>query len=180
MGAIDDLFADTGASQQAVMLAGATDFVGFRQHARRLLAANVTPAEVHWHTSDALITDLFADKPAAFAAGPTGDNAAPLPTAPAASPLAVPPDFLALCQSVVLHSDALLTLPRTYAEELARSMPLVVRELPLPVPPITIWMYWHADRDDDPVHRWLRARVCAGARQAMSGAAWGEVKAPTV
>ena len=106
MGAIDDLFADTGASQQAVMLAGATDFAGFRQHARRLLAANVAPAAVHWHTSDALITDLFADAPAASTAGPTGDNAAPLPTAPAASPLAVPPYFLALCQSVVLHSDA--------------------------------------------------------------------------
>ncbi len=77
-------------------------------------------------------------------------------------------------------SDALLTLPRTYAEELARSMPLVVRDLPLPVPPITIWMYWHADRDDDPVHRWLRASVCAGARQAMSGTAWGEVNARIV
>ncbi len=95
-------------------------------------------------------------------------------------------DVILRCQhyfsaaNVVLHSDALLTLPRTYAEELARSMPLVVRDLPLPVPPITIWMYWHADRDDDPVHRWLRASVCAGARQAMSGAAWGEVKAPTV
>lgn len=71
--------------------------------------------------------------------------------------------------NVVLHSDALLTLPRTYAEELARSLPLVVRELPLPVPPITIWMYWHADRDGDPVHRWLRESVCAGARQAMAG-----------
>ena len=75
--------------------------------------------------------------------------------------------------NVVLHSDALLTLPRTYAEELARSMPLVVRDLPLPVPPITIWMYWHADRDGDPVHRWLRESVCAGARQAMSAALTG-------
>lgn len=75
--------------------------------------------------------------------------------------------------NVVLHSDALLTLPRTYAEELARSMPLEVRELPLPVPPITIWMYWHADRDGDPVHRWLRESVCVGARQAMAGALTG-------
>lgn len=71
--------------------------------------------------------------------------------------------------NVVLHSDALLTLPRTYAEELARSLPLVVRELPLPVPRISIWMYWHADRDGDPVHRWLRDSVGLGARQAMSG-----------
>ena len=109
MGAMNDLFADTEASQQAVMLAGATDFAGFRQHARRLLAANVAPAEVQWHTSDALTTDLFAGIPATFDASPAdpaGDNSAPLPAAPAASPLAVPPEFLALCQSVVLHSDA--------------------------------------------------------------------------
>ncbi len=105
MGAMNDLFTDTAASQQAVMLAGATDFAGFRQHARRLLAANVAPAAVHWHTSDAAITDLFADE-SAVTAGPVADHAAPVPTAPAASPLAVPPDFLALCQSVVLHSDA--------------------------------------------------------------------------
>ena len=78
--------------------------------------------------------------------------------------------------NVVLHSDALLTLPRTYAEELARSLPLVVRELPLPVPPITIWMYWHADRDGDPVHRWLRESVCVGARQAMSGGLAGPLQ----
>lgn len=70
--------------------------------------------------------------------------------------------------NVVAHSDALLTLPRTYAEQLAGTLPLVVAELPLPVPPMTIWMYWHADRENDPVHRWLRESVQLGARQAMS------------
>jgi DNA-binding transcriptional LysR family regulator len=70
--------------------------------------------------------------------------------------------------NVVVHSDALLTLPRTYADQLASTLPLVVVELPLPVPPITIWMYWHADREDDPVHRWLRDSVKLGARQAMT------------
>lgn len=76
--------------------------------------------------------------------------------------------------NVVLHSDALLTLPRTYAEQLARSMPLAVCEPPLPVPPITIWMYWHADRDSDPVHRWLRGSVSQGARQAMAHSRFSE------
>jgi DNA-binding transcriptional LysR family regulator len=70
--------------------------------------------------------------------------------------------------NVVAHSDALLTLPRTYAEQLAGTLPLVVAELPVPVPPMTIWMYWHADRENDPVHRWLRDGVKRGARQAMS------------
>jgi DNA-binding transcriptional LysR family regulator len=69
--------------------------------------------------------------------------------------------------NVVAAGDALLTLPRTYAEALTRALPLVLRELPVPVPPIGIWMYWHADREADPVHRWMRERVAAGARQAM-------------
>lgn len=68
---------------------------------------------------------------------------------------------------VVAHSDALLTLPQTYAEQLAQTLPLVVRDLPVPVPPIAIWMYWHADREGDPVHRWMRESVAQGARGAM-------------
>lgn len=68
---------------------------------------------------------------------------------------------------VVAQSDALLTLPRTYAEGLTRALPLVLRELPATLPPMGIWMYWHADRDGDPVHRWMRDCVGEGARQAM-------------
>lgn len=81
-------------------------------------------------------------------------------------------DVILRCQhyfaaaNVVAHSEALLTLPRTYAQALARTLPLVVRELPVPVPPIGIWMYWHADRDADPVHRWLRESVARRARLA--------------
>jgi DNA-binding transcriptional LysR family regulator len=69
--------------------------------------------------------------------------------------------------NVVAHSDALLTLPRTYAEQLTRALPLVMRDLPVPVPPIGIWMYWHAERDADPVHRWLRTSAADGALLAM-------------
>lgn len=69
--------------------------------------------------------------------------------------------------NVVAAGDALLTLPRTYAEELTRALPLVLADLPLTLPPIGIWMYWHADRDADPVHRWMRESVAQGAREAM-------------
>lgn len=68
---------------------------------------------------------------------------------------------------VVAHSDALLTLPHTYAEQLTRALPLVVAELPVTLPPMGIWMYWHADREADPVHQWLRGCVAQGAREAM-------------
>lgn len=85
-------------------------------------------------------------------------------------------DVILRCQhyfaaaNVVAHSDALLTLPHTYAEQLTRALPLAVCDLPLAVPPIGIWMYWHADREADPVHRWMRESVARGARDAMHGA----------
>lgn len=69
---------------------------------------------------------------------------------------------------VVAQTGALLTMPRTYARELARVLPLAVHEPPFPVPALEILMYWHADRDADPAHRWLRETVQAGAAQVMS------------
>ena len=74
--------------------------------------------------------------------------------------------YFAACQ-VVADGDSLLTMPRTYAEQLAAVLPVVCRDLPVSVPPLTIWMYWHADRDGDPAHQWLRRLVGQGARQAM-------------
>lgn len=68
---------------------------------------------------------------------------------------------------VVARSDALLTLPHTYAEQLTHALPLTLCDLPVPAPPIGIWMYWHADREADPVHRWVRESVAQGAREAM-------------
>jgi DNA-binding transcriptional LysR family regulator len=72
--------------------------------------------------------------------------------------------------NVVAHSDVLLTLPRTYAEELTRGLALVLVPLPVSMPPLGIWMYWHADRDADPVHRWMRESVAVGAAMAMGTA----------
>lgn len=85
-----------------------------------------------------------------------------------------PRDVTLRCQhyfaaaKVVAHSDALLTLPRTYAEELVRALPLVLRELPVSTPPMGIWMYWHVDRDADPAHGWLRDEVLSAVRQAIT------------
>lgn len=87
-------------THQSVMLSSATDFAGFRQQARRLLAAGITPEHISWHTRDAAITDLFASQQA-DAASPAVESV----EAPPASPVSVPPDFLELCQTVILHSD---------------------------------------------------------------------------
>lgn len=80
-----------------VTLDGETDWPGFRRAARALLARGVAPDAVVWHSQDGAATDLFA-----ASAAPA---VAPEPTGTQASATAVPPAFIALCETVVLHSD---------------------------------------------------------------------------
>ena len=95
MNAIPDLFAN-----HAATLANATDLTGFRQHARRLLARQITPDNVSWHCRDARTPDLFANL------GPAvPDSLEPLGPVNEAPRINVPPDFLALCRTVILHRD---------------------------------------------------------------------------
>jgi probable DNA metabolism protein len=76
-----------------VRLADETDLSGFRVMARSLLVEGVAPEGVQWST-DGQPGDLFGD--ALVAADPS----------PPESPrVAVPPAFLTLCESVVLHRD---------------------------------------------------------------------------
>jgi uracil-DNA glycosylase len=74
-------------------LAGETDLAGFRAQARALLARRVPPDQVHWSTS-AGNADLFSNDAAP-------EDAAVSTTAA----FNVPASFLALCETVVLHSD---------------------------------------------------------------------------
>lgn len=76
-----------------VMLRGPVDLEGFRRAARSLLARQMLPAQISWHTSDEAAADRFAlalDHTVLF-------NDAP--------PVQVPPEFVALCESVILHSE---------------------------------------------------------------------------
>ena len=89
---------------QSVMLESATDLPGFRRAARDLLARRVPPEHVSWHTRSTPTQDLFAD-PAdpADPVVPGASTAVPCNgTAPAIN---VPPEFLTLCETVILHSD---------------------------------------------------------------------------
>ena len=81
---------------ETVTLDGDTDWPGFRQAARALLARGVPPEAVAWHTQASAATDLFADAPSAATPAPA-DNGAPA--------LRVPPAFITLCETVLLHSD---------------------------------------------------------------------------
>ena len=85
-------------SQQSVMLQGPVDLPGFRRAARRLLAQQVAPECVSWHSSSTRVQDLFAGTDTA----PGEASAQAAADAPAVN---VPPEFLPLCQSVILHSD---------------------------------------------------------------------------
>jgi DNA polymerase len=75
-----------------VRLANDTDLAGFRREARALLARRVPPQHVHW-SAGPYNDDLFA-----------GEEAGVYETVPPGS-VTVPPAFLELCHTVVLHSD---------------------------------------------------------------------------
>ncbi|WP_332823882.1 UdgX family uracil-DNA binding protein [Ramlibacter sp.] len=75
-----------------VRLANETDLAGFRREARALLARRVPPDEVHW-SAGPYHDDLFAGAPS-----PEGEP-------PPDGGVAVPPAFLELCHTVVLHSE---------------------------------------------------------------------------
>ena len=80
---MNDLFAD---ERQQVNLAGPTDLAGFRRAARLLVASRTSPEQVAWHT-----TGLASDA-----------SAQGLGNAP---PIGVGADFMALCKTVILHSN---------------------------------------------------------------------------
>lgn len=94
---------------QTVTLDGDTDWSGFRHEARMLLAKQVPPEDVVWHTRASAAGDLFA------AGDPTPgmpDEAAENPSPSkrpgshvGASASVVPPAFVRLCETVVLHED---------------------------------------------------------------------------
>ncbi|RZL64469.1 MAG: DUF4130 domain-containing protein [Variovorax sp.] len=90
-----------------VTLASETDWPGFRHEARALLAAQVPPEAVVWHTPASAAGDLFGH------AGPVGGASDAPPSGPSASAApahgavsaVVPPSFLTLCATVILHND---------------------------------------------------------------------------
>lgn len=99
MGVITDLLTSALLPQalQTITLQGETDLDGFRRAARALIAQHVLPEQVSWHTSSAAVADLFASAADAPQHAPSACSTAVA--------VQVPPEFLALCQSVILHSD---------------------------------------------------------------------------
>lgn len=60
----------------------------------------------------------------------------------------------------LLGSDLVLTLQRRACEELIRTHPLVIAELPLKTRPVNYYLFWHKRYDKDSTNRWLRQLCC--------------------
>ncbi len=63
--------------------------------------------------------------------------------------------YTACC--VVAVSDLILTVPKYYALNLNRHFGYRMVPLPLKLPSLDTYIYWHATAHDEPANRWLRA-----------------------
>ncbi len=70
------------------------------------------------------------------------------------------PSFFGVA-SVVAQTDLIGTVPHRVATHAAKSLPVALYEVPLPLPLPDFSLYWHQRSRDDPGHRWLRERIAA-------------------
>ncbi|AMO97262.1 bacterial regulatory helix-turn-helix, lysR family protein [Collimonas fungivorans] len=63
--------------------------------------------------------------------------------------------YYAACQ-VASVSDLLTTMPEHYAHIANINLPNRIYPLPLPTPPLDVYLYWHENAELDPANRWLR------------------------
>lgn len=68
------------------------------------------------------------------------------------------PYFMQVADAL-MSSDLILTLQRKACEELVKTHPLVIRELPIKVRPVSYYLFWHRRYDKDSSNQWLR-NVC--------------------
>lgn len=60
---------------------------------------------------------------------------------------------------IVAETDLILTLPRYLALRFQQLLPLHLAELPLPLPALSLMMYWHSGANKDAAHTWLRQQL---------------------
>jgi DNA-binding transcriptional LysR family regulator len=66
--------------------------------------------------------------------------------------------YFAACR-VVSQTDLILTMPGTYAKIANRQFGNQILPLPLDMPPLDAYLYWHASVDNEPANRWLRDHI---------------------
>lgn len=74
--------------------------------------------------------------------------------------------YFAACR-VASQTDLLVTMPGHYARVANRQFGNQVLPLPVDMPPLDAYLYWHANVENEPANRWLREQLA----QAFSGRA---------
>ena len=72
---------------------------------------------------------------------------------------------------LVKQSDLLTVLPSTFVVAAGDADQVVTHELPFSLQPVEVEMLWHARRDLDPKHRWLRTFILGAMNKARGGQA---------
>jgi DNA-binding transcriptional LysR family regulator len=71
---------------------------------------------------------------------------------------------------VIATSDLLTVLPRHFVNIMGMTDEVVLRELPLAVPPVLVDSLWHRRQGQRSDHAWLRLAVAAASKQAFATA----------
>lgn len=79
----------------------------------------------------------------------------------------IAPSFLTL-PGLIIGSNRIATMHRKLATRLAEHLPIVLREVPMDIPPIREAAQWHISNNNDPAIRWFIERLVAA--QTKSGA----------
>ena len=76
---------------------------------------------------------------------------------------------------VVVNSDLLTVLPWHFVPTTGMADQLVVRQLPLEVPPVHVEALWHERHQNNPAHQWLRQQLIEVTQAAFSGGRMAEL-----
>jgi len=68
---------------------------------------------------------------------------------------------------IVARTDLLGTLPRWFAEAIARNFDVAIYDMPVKVPQHAVYMLWHQKSTSDPGHQWLRQTMLAAMREKV-------------
>lgn len=74
----------------------------------------------------------------------------------------VAPSFLSV-PGLVIGSNRIATCHRRLAQRLAGYLPLIIRELPMTIPPIREAIQWHISNNNDPAIRWMVEQLALAA-----------------
>jgi len=67
-------------------------------------------------------------------------------------------DFSSMLYTV-LNTDRVAIMPKQFAENHAKHLPLKLFDIPFKTPALTESMMWHPTLENDPMHKWLREKI---------------------